>query len=142
MFVPRKTSPGLFRCKNCKYHRLGYIQPCSSFSFGKNGKFLWEYRRCFSCNSKNVIYILKCRGCWRFYIGETKDLKPRTRKHKSDIKHPKNSFCRVLSEHLRSCSRAPHFSIYPVLYVDNQQRRRFIEKRLIQQYQPTLNVDS
>ena len=140
--VTRKVSPGLFGCKGCKYHRLGYIRPCKSFTFGKDGKFLWEYRRYFTCNSKNVIYILKCRGCWRFYIGETKDLKQRTRKHKSDVKLPRNSFCRALSEHLRTCSHAPHFSIYPVLFVDNQQRRRFIEKRLIQQYQPSLNLDN
>ena len=140
--VTQKKSPGLFRCRNCKYHRLGYIQPCKSFNFGRDGKFVWEYRRYFTCDSKNVIYILKCRGCWKFYIGETKDLKPRTRKHKSDVKHPRNSFCRVLSEHLRNCcSHAPHFSIFPVLFVDNQQRRRFIEKRLIHQYQPPLNVD-
>ena len=137
---PRKP-PGLYRCKNCKYHRLGYFQPCKMFSFGKDGQFTWVYKRYFTCDSKNVIYVLKCRGCWMFYIGETSDLKPRTRKHKSDVKHPKNSFCRTLSEHLRSCSRPPSFTIYPILYVNNQPRRRFIEKRLIRQYQPPLNVD-
>ncbi len=137
----QKKSPGLYNCRKCKYHRLGYIQSCKGFRFGKNDQFAWEYKRYFSCDSKNVIYILKCKGCWRFYIGETSDLKPRTRKHKSDIKHPKNSYCRVLAEHLRSCSRAPQFTIFPVLYIDNQQRRRFIEKRLIKQFQPPLNVD-
>ena len=139
-----QTVPGLYACrKSCKYHRLGYIRPCKVFYFGKDNKFHWEYRRRFSCTSRNVIYVLKCRHCWRFYIGETVDLKPRTRKHKSDIKHPRNSKCRVLSEHLRSFSPVtPQFTIFPIMYVDNRSRRKFIEKRLIMYFQPPLNVDS
>ena len=138
-----KKSPGLYRCnRKCKYHRLGYIKPCKGFRFGKDDEFVWEYRRYFACDSKNVIYVLKCGRCWKFYIGETSDLKPRTRKHLSDINHPHNSFCRVLADHLRNCSGTPRFSIFPLLYVENQQRRRFIEKRLIKQFKPPLNVDT
>ena len=137
-----KKAPGMYNCRKCKYHKLGYIKACKGFRFGKDNEFAWEYKRYFSCDSKNVIYILKCGGCWRFYIGETSNLKPRTRKHKSDINHPQNSFCRALAEHLRSCSGSPRFTIYPFLYIDNQQKRRFIEKRLIQQYKPPLNLDN
>ena len=36
----------------------------------------------------------------------------------------------------------PYFQIYPIYYVDDQQRRRFIEKRFIHKYKPTLNADS
>ena len=136
------AQPGLFNCRGCKYHRLGFIKRCQRFSFGKRNQFVWEYRRRFNCSSTNVIYILKCRRCWKFYIGETKDLKKRTRKHKSDVFHPKNSYCRVLSEHLRRCSFAsPHFQIFPIMYVKEQSKRRFIEKRLIAQYNPPLNID-
>ena len=134
--------PGLYACRSCKYHRLGYIRPCKIFHFGKDNVFHWEYRRHFTCNAKNVIYILKCKHCWRFYIGETNDLKPRTRKHKSDVKHPKNSNCRVLAEHLRSCHPVgPSFNIFPIMYVDDRSKRKFIEKRLIMYFQPPLNVD-
>ena len=139
----RTKQPGLFNCRRgCKYHNRGYIRMCQGFTFGKHNKFSWEYRRYFDCNAVNVIYILKCRRCWRFYIGETGDLKKRTRKHKSDIRHPRNSNCRVLAEHLRTCSSSsPQFQIFPILYVDDQHRRRFIEKRLIKQFQPPLNGD-
>ena len=138
---PKKKQAGLFNCRGCKYHRQGFIKPCLFFTFGRNNEFVWEYRRFFNCDSKNVIYIVVCRKCWKFYIGETSDLKVRTRKHKSDISHPKNSYCRELSEHLRSCSSSPHFRIFPLLYVDDRNKRRFIESRLIKQFRPPLNGD-
>ena len=137
-----KKTPGLFNCrKGCKYHRHGYIRTCLGFRFGKNNEFSWEYRRFFDCEAKNVIYVLICRKCWKFYIGETKNLKKRTRKHKSDISHPKNSNCKELAEHLRLCSSSPHFRIFPIMYVDDMNRRRFIESRLIKQFRPPLNGD-
>ena len=138
----KTTQPGLFNCYGCKYHRTGFIKKCKSFVFGKRNQFYWEYRNHFDCNSTNVIYVLKCRRCWKFYIGETKDLKKRTRKHKSDIKHPRNSYCRALAEHLRTCSPvSPQFHIFPILYVKEQGKRRFIEKRMILQFEPPLNLD-
>ena len=137
----KQKKPGLFFCRGCKYHKTGFLKQCLFFNFGKYDEFVWEYRRFFNCDSKNVIYVLKCRKCWKFYIGETGDLKIRTRKHKSDINHPKNSFCRELSEHLRSCSSSPHFMIFPILYVDDRNKRKFIESRLIKQFRPPLNGD-
>ena len=143
-FVRKKKvkQSGLFNCRRgCKYHRTGYIKACQGFTFGKRNQFSWKYTRFFTCDCTNVIYVLKCRKCWRFYIGETKNFKKRVRKHKSDINCPKNSYCRELAEHLRSCSSSPHFHIFPILYVEDRARRRFIEKRLIQQFQPPLNGD-
>ena len=139
----KKKVSGLFNCqRECKYHKQGYITPCLTFNFGKKQEFSWVYRRSFDCNAKNVIYVLVCRKCWKFYIGETKDLKKRTRKHKSDIFLPKNSNCRELAEHLRSCSpSAPQFRIFPILYVDDRSKRRFLEGRLIRQFRPPLNGD-
>ena len=139
----KKKVSGLFICRRgCKYHRHGYITPCLSFRFGRKQEFFWEYRRFFDCNAKNVIYVLVCRKCWKFYIGETSDMKKRTRKHKSDVRHPKNSNCRELAEHLRSCSSgSPQFRIFPLLYVDDRNKRRFLESRLIKQFRPPLNRD-
>ena len=140
--IVRVTRTGLYYCRGCKYHRIGYVQSCKGFTFGKDSQYKWEYKRSFTCNSRNVIYILVCKRCWKFYIGETKNLKPRTRKHISDIKHPKNSYCRTLAEHLRKCSpRAPQFKIFPIFHVEDRARRKFIEKRLILRFKPPLNVD-
>ena len=141
----RKKKVGLSRCRKiCCYHLMGYIKPCKMFRFGKSNEYIWRYTRAFDCDSKNVIYIVVCVHCWKFYIGETMDTKQRIRKHKSDVNLIQNSKCKKLSLHLRKCakSREPYFYIYPFYYVDNQQRRRFIEKRLIHYYNPPLNGDS
>ena len=140
-----KKKNGLFHCtSSCKYHKTGYVIECKSFKFGRYFQFEWTYNRFFTCNSKNVLYLLQCKHCWKFYIGETGDLKERTRLHKSNVLHPHNSNCRKLSEHLRSCSSLtePYFVIYPLYYVEDQQRRRFIEKRFIKLYKPPLNSDT
>lgn len=139
--APPPKQPGLRTCTGCKYHRLGFIKPCRFFSFGEGGKYTWLYRRQFTCTSRDVIYVLKCRRCWKFYIGETCNFKKRVGKHKSDVQHPKNSHCRILVDHLRTCSSFPHFIIFPILYVREQSLRRFQESRLIQQYNPPLNGD-
>ena len=92
---------GLFLCSNCVYHEAGYIFLCSSFSFKlTNDKTItWTYKNIFSCHSKDVILI--CKTCDNFYLGQTQDLKQRTAKHKSDVKNPHNSTCRICSKHLR-----------------------------------------
>lgn len=135
--------PGLFTCKDCIHHKKGYILPTNSFSFKlRNGKIItWNYQKNFTCDSKNVLYILKCNGCDDFYLGQTKDLKQRISKHKSDIKHPHNSNCRVCAEHLRDCAKTdPYFQIYPFYYIKDNYFREFKEKRFIFKWKPPLNV--
>ena len=140
-FTPSPTQAptkevGLYICKkSCIYHNTGYFRPCTQFKFGK---FHWKYTRYFDCDSANVLYILICNNCWKFYIGETQETKQRTRKHKSDVLHPENSNCTKLSRHLRSCSNLvePYFQIYPVYYVEDLEQRRFVEKRWIKYFRP------
>ena len=43
--------------------------------------------------------------CEWFYLGQTTNLNQRIRKHKSDVFHPQNRFCKKCSEHSRDCSR-------------------------------------
>ena len=64
----------------------------------------------FSCESKDVLYVLNCNNCDFFYIRQTEEL----RKHKSDVIHPNNSNCKKCSEHLVTCSKMkePYFNIY------------------------------
>ena len=57
------------------------------------------------------------------------------RKHKSDVFHLQNSFCKKCSdsEHLHDCSRMkePYFRIYPFLYENKNELQEFKEKRFI-----------
>ena len=43
------------------------------------------YNNYFSYDSKDVIYIVICKNCHNFYLGQTQDFKQRTAKHKSDL---------------------------------------------------------
>ena len=134
---------GLFLCSNCVYHKAGYIIPCSSFSFKlTNGKTItWTYKNYFSCDSKDVIYILICKTCDNFYLGQTQDFKQRTAKHKSDIKNLHNSTCRICSEHFRDCNQAePYFQIFPFYYETNTTLREYKEKPYILRWKPPLSI--
>ena len=103
---------GLFLCSNCVYQKAGYIIPCSSFSFKptKGKTITWTYKNYFSCDSKDIIFILNCKTCDNFYLGQSQDFKQRTAKHKSDVKNPNNATCRICSGHLRDCNQAERYS--------------------------------
>ena len=81
-FKKKKQNPSrLFNWYGCKYHKKSYIKACKSFTSGKRNQFSWKYTRYFTCDRTNGIYVQKCRKCWKFYIGETKDFKKRVVLH-------------------------------------------------------------
>ena len=135
---------GLFSCTSCVYCKDGLLESCKEIRFGQFGQYVWRYSRKFTCNSVNIIYLVICGSCWEFYIGQTKDGKQRVCKHKSDVFNPHNSFCREFCEHVRNCTnyQQPLFKFYPLFYKDDENRRRFMEKRFIMRFKPTLNGDN
>ena len=115
---------GFFKCnrENCKICKL-YVQECSSFTTynGVN----WEIKNHISCNSKNVIYYLKCIPCnlKTTNIGKTNDLRLRTNNHISSCKSGKgtNKFdnhvfeCRTKN----NCNEEPWFEMYAFMTVND-----------------------
>ena len=87
----------------------------------------WHYKRCFTCDNKDVLYVLICNNCDFFCIEQTEELKQRTQKHKSDVIHPNNSNCNKCSEHFRICSKMkePYFNMYLFLYEENEYLQEF-----------------
>ena len=83
-----------------------------------------------------------CNTCEWFYLGQTNNLKQRIKKHKSDVFHPQNSFCKKYSGRLRSCSRMrePFLRIYPNLFENKKELREFKEKPFIMRWKPQLNT--
>ena len=57
------------------------------------------------CDVKNVIYVIKCRGCWENYIGETTNLRHRMTVHNQQIRDLGTRKI-PLSAHLDTCSNA------------------------------------
>ena len=142
--LPNRKPNGLLSCKDCIYHKNGYIKPCKSFTFKlTNGKSVtWNYNKFFDCDSKDVLYILICNNCDYFYLRKSIDFKQRIRKHKSDVKHPQNSTCTECAEHLRECAKIePFFQIYPFYHEKDYYLRDYKEKRFIIKWKPPLNIN-
>ena len=80
--------------------------------------------------------------CEWFYPGQTTSLKQRIRKHKSDVFHPQNSFCKKFLEHLHDSSRTkePFFRIYPVLYENKKELRELKANRFTMRLKPQMNT--
>ena len=68
------------KCKTCKFANLEYyIQLKANFFLP-----IFDFS---SCDSKNCVYLIKCKLCSAFYVGETNDIKQRMANHISKIKH-------------------------------------------------------
>lgn len=96
-----------------------------------------------SCDVKNVIYVMKCRGCSEEYIGETGNfLRRRVTVHNQQIRDPKTRILQV-SEHIDKCANMlnPKFLIFPFykMYTDSPTLRRAKEKFFIKTLKPKLN---
>jgi len=69
-----------------------------------------------SCNSKNLIYIIFCKYCNFFYIGQTMDIKDRIYKHIYDIRkfEPFSNKCTSVSIHfnLKHHNYINHFNFF------------------------------
>jgi hypothetical protein len=115
---------GFFKChrQNCKICKL-YVQECSSFTT-YNG-VVWEIKNHITCNSKNVIYYLKCISCnfKTTNIGKTNELRLRTNNHISSCSSGKgtNKFdnhvfeCRTKNKH----NEEPWFQMYAFMTVND-----------------------
>jgi hypothetical protein len=83
-----------------------------------------------NCSSKYVIYIIHCKLCSAFYIGQTKDINQRIKSHLRNIKNfvPYHESNTAVSLHfnIKPHSFKHHFSFF-ILHVDNIDN---LEKRL------------
>ena len=94
-----------------------------------------------SCDVKNVIYVIFCRGCGGEYIGETGELRKRVTVHRQQINDPNTRMLRV-SQHIDECTASqPKFYIFPFYKMssENITSRRQKEKLFIKQLKPSLN---
>ena len=113
-----------------------------SFSFKSENRLLtWHYKRFFSSDNKDVLYVLICNNCDFFYIGKTEELKQHTRKHKSDAIPPNNNNCKKCKKDLRTCSKMkePYFHIYSFSFEETKYLGDLKERRFIMNWEPQLN---
>ena len=96
-----------------------------------------------TCEVKNVIYVMKCRGCGEEYIGETGNfLHKRVDIHNQQIRDPRTRMLRV-SGHSDDCvsNLNPKYDIFLFyeMYSESTTLRRAKEKSFINSSKPKLN---
>ena len=96
------------------------------------------------CNLKNTLYLIRCSGCNKEYIGQTSNLQARVRIHKQQILNP-NLLTLYVSKHIAHCSIGEDisFTLTPFLTFDRNDviDREEKENYFIQKYTPDLNRD-
>ena len=121
------------RCGLCKY-----ISEGSSANF--KGK-VFKVNDDMSCKSKNVIYVIQCRGCNEQYIGETVNLRNRITLHNQHIRHAELRKIPV-SGHIADCSdQDPKYFVFPFYQMKTESimKRKEKEKYFIRTFLPKLN---
>ena len=121
------------RCGLCKHLKEG-----SSFNF-KGTTF--TVNSDMSCTVQHVVYVIECRGCSKYYIGETNNLRKRVTLHNQHIRH-ENLRMIPVSGHIATCSNAdPKYFIFPFfkMNTDSVIERKEKEKHFIRKYKPDLN---
>ena len=94
-----------------------------------------------SCTVKNVVYVIECRGCGEYYIGETNNLRKRTTLHNQHIRH-ENLRMIPVSGHIATCSdKDPKYFMFPFykMKCDSILARKEKEKYFINKFKPELN---
>ena len=104
--IKKCTDP---RCKICKL----YLQTVDEFEMA-NGK-IWKVKCNMNCNSKHIIYFLKCTGCEGkvSYIGKTNNLRLRTNQHISTCKTGVGTD--KFDQHVHQCKpnlKEPYFKLF------------------------------
>lgn len=116
---------GIFKCtdKRCKLCQL-YIQECNSFLTSNNVEWIVKCR--ITCNSRNVIYFLKCICC-NFevtYTGKTNVMRLRMNNHVTGCRYGNSSdrfdnhvySCRLKHK----CTKEPFFQIYAFIKLPHE----------------------
>ena len=136
-----KNSKEHFEVTKCNEPRCGL---CKHLKVGSTYKFkdqIFNLTSNMTCMVKNVIYVIECQGCRKYYIGETSNLRNRVTLHNQHIRH-ENLRMIPVSGHIASCSNFdPKYFIFPFYKMKNSSilDRKEKEKQLIKKFKPELN---
>ena len=133
--------PSVCKCNEPRCRLCNYIIEGSSLKL--NNK-VFHAKENMNRKVKNVLYVLICNNCRKYYIGQTGDkLRDRRTVHDQQIRDP-STIQLPLSSHLEQCSLInPKFSIFPFYKFHNidVSARLSKEKYFIKIFNPKLNKD-
>ena len=128
-----------FSCYNKKCSIVACKICCfldDSFDFVKIKNFVFPIFSKGNCNAKNAVYIIRCKVCNIFYIGQTENIKSRLSSHISNIKNfiPFSNSSTVVSCHFskkeHDLNRDFRFIVFKDNIEDSETRIR-LESQLI-----------
>ena len=125
--------------KNCR--ACDYLQATDSFYFHRVGTH-FKIRTTFNCESRNLIYVIVCQGCEKYYIGSTGYLRGRVSGHKSDLKKVDKNM--KVHKHIANCTSAISdvpFKIIPFYKCKTKTfaQRVAVENYFRRKFKPELN---
>ena len=132
--------------KRCNLCYKGYIQQCSSF-ITANGE-TWTIKSHINCNSKNVLYYLKCNMCKTDIIesntGKTETrLRDRMNNHISDTRTGRTTDKFDLHVHQcginNHCLKPPFFKVYAFMKFTSSRKLITYERYLHKKRYDTMN---
>ena len=138
-FEERETeNSGVFRCKNARCGVCDFIIENPTVTF-KNRQKPFVVKSELTCNAKNVIYVLFCKGCNAEYIGQTTNFRQRVTVHRQQIRE--NNFMILASQHFHNCHphEDPPFLAAPFFKTTKEKLDQY-EKHFIEILKPELNV--
>lgn len=110
-------------CLVCQHTR-----PVCSFQHpSKNVSYPIHYR--ITCETRNVVYIIKCMGCGKCYVGETsRQLRTRISEHLDNVS---NNAQNLLARHFSTTCSANELTFIGVKIIPDLAKRRRFEASLI-----------
>ena len=134
------TEAGIRKCGRPRCKLCNQILECDKYQFRSGKEFTFKFSG--TCDILNLIYVLRCAGCNRDYIGETVNLRNRVILHNQHIRNPDTAPLPV-SRHIAECARTqqPQFYISPLykLKTDDAALRKIKEDFFIKLFKPELN---
>jgi len=130
---------GIFKCKKPRCTLCNNIQETEKISF-KNFTKEFFIKSHINCDSKCVIYLLKCTGCEGEYIGQTTNLRNRMIVHRQHIKE--KTLNTGLTKHIINCkdNTQKSFLLYPFYQCFNSEDLLAKEDYFIRKFTPNLNL--
>ena len=94
------------------------------------------------CTATNIVYLIKCSGCGKEYIGESSNIRAQVRVHKQQTLDLRLRHLYV-NHHIAHCTigKSTLFQIIPFHAVNRDDKifRDEIELHFIKQFRPELN---
>ena len=76
------------KCNNKRCGTCSLILECNEIKFKNSDKpFIIKSRM--DCTAMDIVYLIRCTGCDKEYIGETSNLRARVRVHKQQTLDPR-----------------------------------------------------